>query len=378
MRTHHVQLDKDLQLLLDAQLEHQRLRLEIEQERRARRFREKSGETKFDLRRAISSMSTGQLAGVDHEFLQQCASFAGIANFDAQRVFIPWKLLDPSYEHRDLTAANATAAGYLVGASVGAAYDVLRRLGSRTARAGMTILDVGQDDNVTIPRVTTAPSAYALPTEGTAITETTPVLGQVALTPKHLACTSDVSRQFVRQTSSDAFVKMIMGSKIAEFMDYQVLQGTGASGELLGLFNTTGLQTQSGTTLGQSGVTTMKKLSAEAGADDEDIAFMSTPAVRQVLEIREKVAGNAGFVWQEGQVADSRAYASNECPSASMVCGPWSQVVLCKYGPPGFILEINPYEPTKFKQGIIEMRMIISVDAGVIRPAAFVKSTSIT
>jgi HK97 family phage major capsid protein len=377
MRSHQVQLDKDLQLMHEAVVEHTRLRFEHEQEKRARRFREASGEKKFNLARAIVGMATGQMAHVDREFLEQCAGFAGMANFDPQRVYIPWKLLDVSYDQRDLTVASASAAGYLVSSSVGAAHDILRRLGSRTAKAGITIIEEPQD-SVTVPRVTTAPSAYAIPTEGTAITETMPVLGQVALTPKNLGCTLDISRQFMLQTSGPQFVQTIIGGKLAEFVDFQILQGSGASGEFLGLFNTTGLQTQSGTTLAQSGVTTMRKLSAEAGADDDDIAFLSTPSVRQVLEIREKATGNAGFVWQAGQVADSRAYASNECPSASMVCGPWSQVVLCKFGPPGFILEINPYEPTKFKQGIIEARMIISVDMGVIRPTAFVKSTSIT
>jgi hypothetical protein len=121
----------------------------------------------------------------------------------------------------------------------------------------------------------------------------------------------------------------------------------------------------------------MKQLSSEAGARDEDLAFVATPAVRQLLEIREKATGNGGFVWQAGMVADRPAFASNDCPSASMVCGPWSEVVIGLFGP-GVTLEINPNEETKFKQGIIEARVVLDADMGVIRPSAFVKSESIT
>jgi hypothetical protein len=122
----------------------------------------------------------------------------------------------------------------------------------------------------------------------------------------------------------------------------------------------------------------MKKLSAEAGARDEDLAYISTPAIRQTLEVREKASGNGGFVWQEGRVADRPAFASIDCPIASMFVGPWPQVVVGQWGPPGIVLKLNPYEQSKFKAGIIQARMVLTVDMAWIRPDAFVKSTSIT
>jgi len=204
------------------------------------------------------------------------------------------------------------------------------------------------------------------------------VLGQAVLAPKNLACFVEFSRLLAKQANAESFVRMVMLSTLGKFLDSQLLTGSGASGELQGLFNVAGVQTQSGTTLAHAGTTTMKKLTSEAGAVDEEIAFVSTPAVRQLLENREKATGNGGFVWDGGTVADRPAFASNECPTASMVCGPWPQVILGQWGPPGLIVEINPHDPAGFKAGIIQARMILTADAGVIRPSAFIKSTSIT
>jgi HK97 family phage major capsid protein len=369
MHLPNVPLDSDLSLLRDSLVNYHTERLWAEQDRRARR-RSRQGAGGFSLKRSIENMGYGALDGGDRELLEKCAKIAGVP-FDPNRVFLPWALLK-----RDLTVAGAASAGYLVGTSVGAAADILRGW-SFSFSAGATFMG-GLQDNLLIPRVTTAPTTHAIPTESTAITESTPLLGQVALVPKNLACFIEFSRRFLLQADAEQFVRMVMLSALGQFLDQQILSGTGVSGELLGLFNVAGVQTQSGTSLGHSGVTTMKKLSSEAGARDENLAFVSTPAIRQTLEIREKATGNGGFVWQAGTVADRPAFASNDCPTASMIVGPWPQVVVGQWGPPGITLEINPYEQTNFRAGILQARMVLSVDMAVIRPSAFVKSTSIT
>ena len=44
----------------------------------------------------------------------------------------------------------------------------------------------------------------------------------------------------------------------------------------------------------------------------------------------------------------------------------------------GFVVEINPDDPTAFKQGIIQARIIVSCDVAVLQPAGFVVASSIT
>ena len=373
----HGEMRSEFQNLLDAQTSFHRAKYLQYSKHLDRLDDERAAKGRASLAKTIAAMAAGQLDGSERSLLEKCAALAGV-NFDAQRVFIPWALLKSpaDLEIRDLTVASAGSAGFLVATSNDAARDVLRGW-SVTLNAGITTLD-GLIGDLAIPRITTPPTGYALPTEGTPITESQPAMGQTVLVPKVLACYVEFSRLLAKQSNAETVVRMIMLSTLGKFLDAQILNGTGASGELTGLFNIAGLQTQSGTTLAQAGVTAMKKLTAEAGAVDREIAFISTPAVRQLLEIREKATGNAGFVWQGGQVADLPAFASNECPAASMVCGPWPQVVLGQWGPPGLILEINPFDPAGFKAGIIQARMIVTVDAAVLRPSAFIKSTAIT
>lgn len=365
-------LRQELQNILDAQIDFHRSKIEQVQ-RRMDKFDadRRDGKKRFSLSRSILDMSTDALQGVDHDFLDKTATFAGV-HFDPRRIHIPWRMLD--LEQRDLTSAGNAA--YLVAASVGAASDMLRAW-SVALGAGVTVID-GLVGALAIPRVTTSPTGYAIPTEATAITESQPVLGQTVLVPKVLACYVEFSRLLAEQANAETVIRMVMLSTLGKFLDAQILNGSGASGEMQGIFNIAGTQTQSGTTLARAGVTTMKKLSAEAGAMDRELAFVSTPAVRQLLENRENATGNAGFVWQGGAVADLSAYASNECPAASMLCGPWAQVVLGQWGPPGITLEINPYDPAGFKAGIIQARMILTADMAMLRPSAFIKSTSIT
>jgi hypothetical protein len=60
-----------------------------------------------------------------------------------------------------------------------------------------------------------------------------------------------------------------------------------------------------------------------------------------------------------------------------MICGDWSLLYLGIWGQ-GFVLEINPYDPSGFKAGLIQGRMIVSCDVAVLHPTAFVVASSIT
>jgi hypothetical protein len=121
----------------------------------------------------------------------------------------------------------------------------------------------------------------------------------------------------------------------------------------------------------------MKQKSAEANVTDENIKFLSTPAVRQLLETRERATGGVRFVWDKDQIADRPAYVSTDVPSATMICGDFSLVYLGFWGA-GLFLEINPNDPTGFKSGIIQARVLVSCDVAVLHPSAFIVASSIT
>jgi len=121
----------------------------------------------------------------------------------------------------------------------------------------------------------------------------------------------------------------------------------------------------------------MKRKSAEANVIDEQISFLATPVVRELLEGREKATGGGKFVWDKDQVADRQAFVSTDVPTATMLCGDFSLIYLGIWGA-GLVLEINPYEQTNFRAGIIQARVLLSCDVAVLHPSSVIVASSIT
>jgi HK97 family phage major capsid protein len=317
----------------------------------------------------IMKMSRGQLDGPEREHLQQLARDAG-RNFDDQRVYVPFSAFN-----RDLLTASGTAGGYLVsGRETHEAVDILRPW-SVTARAGV-VIETGLVGNQAVPKVTAKATAEWQTLETTAISGSQPTLGEIALLPKTVGVTLDFSRQLARQTNAEKFVQRELLRTAGTAVDQAVINGSGIAGEPLGLMRVPGVQTQSGTTL-NSGVLSMKQKAAEANVNDERIAFLSTPAVRALLEARERASGGGKFVWENDRVADRPAYVSTDLPAGVMIAGDFSNVYVGVWGA-GLIVEINPHDPQAFKAGIIRARVLVSLDVAVLHPSGFVVASSIT
>lgn len=319
---------------------------------------------KLSLSRTVLGLSRGELNGEDRECLQETARLN-------KQAFDP---LRPYVDIRDLAAAVAGAGGYLKQTEVRETIDILRPW-SVTAQAGM-LVESGLTGDIAFPRVTVKSTPAWLNTETAQISPSTPTLSQIALTPKQVGAVIVFSRQLQRQANADRFVGLHLLRTLGGVTDQAVINGSGAIGQPLGFLNTVGVQAQSGTTL-NAGTATMKRKSAEANVTDESITFLSTPAVRELLEGRERATGGGRFVWDKDQVADRRAFVSTDVPTATMICGDFSLVYFGIWGQ-GFVLEINPYDTAGFKAGLIQGRMLVSCDVAVLHPSAFVVATSIT
>jgi hypothetical protein len=83
------------------------------------------------------------------------------------------------------------------------------------------------------------------------------------------------------------------------------------------------------------------------------------------------------MVWAGDRVADRPAFVTTDMPTATMVTGDFSDVILGLWGP-GLTVELNPYEQTAFKAGVVQARLLISCDVIVQHPGSFCIATSIT
>lgn len=322
---------------------------------------------KFSLARAIVGMSRESLPGYEREVLEEFARREG-QHFDKQRITLPFSLF------RDLSKGIASAGGYLVSAETQDAVDILRPF-SVSARAGITVETGLQGDQV-IPKETAKSTPAWQSTEISTVTASSPTLGQIACTPHQVGIVVNFSRQLSLQANAEAFVRRELMNTVSTAIDQAVLNGSGASGQPLGLLLTTGINTETGTSLAQAGVVSMKRKVADANAPDEYIAYISTPSIRELLEKRERSTGS-GFIWDDDKVAGRPGYVTTDMPASTLICGAWPLIWLGIWGG-GFIIEVNPYDSSGFKIGQIQARILVSLDVAVLHPAAFCKSESIT
>lgn len=322
----------------------------------------------FSFARMVGSMAHGGLNGFERETLQEVAQRTG-RPFDAVRPFVPFELLA-----RDLTAAAASAGGYLIDTSTMAAQDILRAY-SVTGGLGVTVTS-GLTGNAEMPRTTTKATPYWLTDEGSTTTESTPALSMVANTPKTAGAFLEFSRNFAQQPQSEGFVRRELLGTVGEAVDIAVLAGSGVSGQPLGIVNVPGINTTTGTSLAQAGVVEMKRKVAAANAPNAGTAFIGTPAVRELLEKRERATG-LGFIWDNDRVASRPAEVSTNVPTATLICAHWPSIHVLLWGP-GFQFEVNPYDSTGFKTGKIQARVLVSCDVAATYPAAICVASSIT
>lgn len=337
-------------------------------ERLAKRLLVRSMGGGFSFSRMLGGMAAGTLDGLEAEVLQETARAAGKA-YDPQRVTIPFSAFT-----RDLSTATPGAGGYLAGTETGEAVDTLRPW-SVVARAGVTVLERLRGDQ-SIPRTTGNVTVHWLDSETAEPTASQPALGSISMTPKTASAFTPFSRNFGVQANGETFVRRELLRTAGIAVDVASLNGSGVAGQPLGLLNHTGYHAQTGTSLAFTGVLAMKKNVAESNAADADIAYIATPAIRELLEGREKVADTAQFIWATDSVADRPAYVSTIVPTATMVAGVWSELVVGFWS--GIEVELNPFDPDGFKAGTIQARVMVTMDTAVLHPAAFSVARAVT
>jgi HK97 family phage major capsid protein len=366
------ELPNDLQSIVDAQVDYYSSRLHEFQRRRERI--QAAGDRKLppSLARAVQRMMEpdGTMDGADREFFQETARYAGKA-FDPQRICVPFEIF-----RRDLTAANAGAGGYLLGVDPYAAQDMLRPW-STVLRAGVTVEDHLQG-NVTVARTTAKTTIVWQTNEASQATPSQPTLAQAALTPKTAIGVIQASRNFMTQADPERWIRRELLRTCGTVVDQAVLNGSGAAGQPTGILNTVGLGTQTGTSLAWAGVLSMKRKAADANVQDGAVSFIGTTAVRELLEGRERATGGGSFIWQDDKIASCPANATTDMLTATLLSGPMSEVLFGIWGG-GFAVEINPFDTTLFKAGIVQVRVVLSCDVAILcAPAAFTAATSIT
>lgn len=324
----------------------------------------------YRLTKLISHMYQGTLtrgACLEADVAEAAAAKAGRA-YDPQRVLLPLEVL----AQRDMTAAGVSGSNYLIGTDTAAPVDMLRPW-SVSLQAGITRMG-GLVGNVAIPRTTAASTAMWLSDEGTAIVPSQPTLGQVSLTPKSTGAIIQFTKMMLNiNPAIEDYLRREIMRTTGQLIDTGVFNGSGIAGQPLGVLNTPNIGTQAGGNLAWAGILNLEQQIADAGT--EPTAYITTPAVRELLKAREKASGS-GMVWNGDEMNGRPAYVTTALPAATLIAGDWSQCVLAQWG--GLEIQVAPPNSAGFANGTLAIRLIASVDVGVLHPGAFAVSASIT
>lgn len=287
--------------------------------------------------------------------------------------YVPGEVLQ-----RDMTVGSATAGGYLVGTQNISFIDILRNR-SVALRMGATRL-TGLQGDITIPKQTGAATAYWL-SESESITESNQTLGQIALRPRSVGAYTEISRQLAMQSSpsAEAMIMNDLGSVVALAVDAAILEGTGASGQPLGIANMSGIGSVTGTDLAAAGIIEFQTDVAAANVMPQRPGYATTAAVAGLLMARPELPTTGttrlwlGNIW-DGSMFGVPAMSSQQLTAASMIFGAWEHAVLAEWGV--LEIEVNPF--ANFQAGIRGVRAMYSVDVGIRYAGAFSRATSIT
>lgn len=292
-------------------------------------------------------------------------------DFKCRGEFVPESLLGGK---RDLSAGTATDGAELVASSLlaGSYIEVLRNASSVT-RAGMTILS-GLVGNVDIPRQTSAAASTWISAEDGDATESEPQFDQVSLSPKDLACYTEVTRRLLQQStpSIERIVRMDLAKAQALGIDYAALYGSGSAGQPLGLSGQSGINTKDLAAADP----TYAELVAMVALVMADNAIMGTPqwlieangweALSTTSKQASGVEGNF-ILGDSGRIVGYNHILSNQVAAEDYFFGDFSQILCGEWG--GLEINVDPY--THSLKGKIRYITFKTVDIAVRHPAAF-------
>ena len=328
---------------------------------------------RYSVARAINAMVTGDWkdAGLEREAHETLLKRGVVAARGG--VLVPYEV-----QKRDMSTA-ANGGGYLV-ETVNDAASFIELLRNRTVvgELGATILS-GLKGNITIPKQTAAGTAYWLSNETTSATESNQTIGQLAMSPKTVGAYTEYSRQLMLQSAPaiDMLIMNDLARVLAIAVDLAALEGNG-SGAPVGIANTSGIGSVTGTSLAYEDILEFQTDVAAANALAANCAYVTTPAVASLLAQRQKFSNTDTPLWEggliDGRVSGFRGVATNQVTAASMIFGDFAQVIIGEWGT--LELAVNPV--AGFAAGIVGIRAFQTVDVGIRYAGAFSRATSIT
>lgn len=282
---------------------------------------------------------------------------------------------------RDLSVGTPSAGGHLVATNKPpAAWATALRGATRVRALGATVIE--SHGNTDIPRIEDGSTA-AWVAEGAAPAESNPTFEATSFTPKRVTAYVDVTRRFLMQAgpSAEGFIVRELTAALGSAIDAAAINGSGASGQPLGILGTVGISTVA---IGANGgaptyahLVDLEQAVAGANAegDEQTLGFLTNSKVRRVLRTIEVAAGS-GLVWPADRVLGHRAAVTELVPSnltkgsgtnlSAIVYANWAELYICEFSP----IDILVDRYTQAGGQIVRIVVGQEIDVALRQPAA--------
>lgn len=314
----------------------------------------------------------------EHEFaVSDAASKQFGADFNVRGAYIPQSVLQMRQGHvqqaqRALSEGGTGSGAELVANNLlaGSYIDVLRNV-MVMVRAGATLMP-GLKGTMDLPRQLSGATSTWLTTEDDDATESEATFDQVSLSPKDLACYTEVTRRSLMNStpSIEGIVRNDLIIAQALGIDLAGLYGTAASGQPRGVKNQTGINTVDFTAVQPTFAETvnMVKEMLLDNAMFGSLGYITDPNGWEHGLITEKFATTGKTLISDNGTINGHPYhVSNQVTSGDWFFGNWSDVLIGEWG--GLELNVDPY--THSLKGRVRFVTFKTTDVAIRRPQSF-------
>lgn len=335
----------------------------------------------YDIGAALTSCLTGKGAEFEREISTDLYKRAGMSE-GVNSIMVPFNgdALRGIMNTRELNDSVGSGAGLVAQENLPNLFvDFVRsRIGVKNATfltglTGAPVTIPAQTSDTTVAWVsggTTTTDANA------AVSETTPVIGDVTLTPHKLGGFTVVGKDMVLMGNPDAtaIVMRSLLANVAHKLGTTMLKGNASNPTITGVATATGVQTQ---VIANMASATWANFTAMIGKIeglewDGEQEFVMSASDNALLKSIAKGNYGSGFIVEDGYLDGRRVHVDGSLSAGDVFLGDWSNVVVGQWG--GIELMVDPY--TLATAGSVRVIVSLVCDIGVLRPNTFVMRTA--
>jgi HK97 family phage major capsid protein len=352
--------------------------------------------TKYSFMRALRSLAANKpVDGLEGEISKEIAKRSGkeptgFYLYGSAGSAIEARHNHRTQERRDLTLT--TGVGGINQTVLFQSFIELLRHKTLIDKVGATYM-AGLVGKFYIPRQNAAGSVYWLAEEGSPTTSNQ-TIDQVQLNANTLGAYTDISREFLKQTSLDAeaFVRNDLAKIMAIEIDRVSFNGSGSGNQPTGILQNGSIttvvsaaDTGNGGAISWADAVALETAIAALDADMGAMSYVTNTKQRGKLKttLRSSVAG-ATYIWDENEINGYPAFAGNNIPStltkgsgsalSALIFGNFNDLLVGLWG--GLDVLVDPY--TNSKAGTIRIVALQDIDIELRHPQSFAAITAAT